>query len=429
MAMRRPILMLLAITAALCTSATMLYPASTITAASPSFTHVSAAVTAAAAGDTVIIPAGSATWSSTLSITKSLTLQGAGIGATMITSGGPTLIRISPSSPASNPAIRVTGLDLNGGGSVIELTNSSTTVALSNIRIDHNAIRNGTTNGVNITADVWALIDNNAFSNNNIDVRALGQSTTSWDNFPAAAGTATKPYIEDNTFTHTAPYSFIVEGGQGGRYVFRRNTVTETSGVSGFIELFDMHGNNGDWPGNRGTVESEVYNNTLNLAGINHRVANVRGGDAKYFNNTVTQSGGSASLEITEYDGWSYCNKTTYPGYDPVRDAFFFNNKRNGATQNPSVANPAPCSCSVCDDFFLQLNRDYFLPAAGLASARPATCTANTYFAATDSGVISKCVSTNTWAIHYAPYVYPHPLQNQAVNLPPSPPNTLRIVP
>ena len=53
----------------------------TIEAASPSYADVNAAVTAAVNGDTVVVPSGSATWSSRLSITKAITLKAGGVYA------------------------------------------------------------------------------------------------------------------------------------------------------------------------------------------------------------------------------------------------------------------------------------------------------------------------------------------------------------
>src|SRR4029077_7555902 len=47
-----------------------------INAASPSVTDVRRAIASAADGDTVIVPAGTAAWSSTLTITKGITIQG-----------------------------------------------------------------------------------------------------------------------------------------------------------------------------------------------------------------------------------------------------------------------------------------------------------------------------------------------------------------
>jgi hypothetical protein len=56
----------------------------TIVADSASQTDVAAAISAASAGDTVVVPAGSATWTN-LSITKAVWLQGSGQGVTNIT--------------------------------------------------------------------------------------------------------------------------------------------------------------------------------------------------------------------------------------------------------------------------------------------------------------------------------------------------------
>src|SRR5438067_656596 len=50
--------------------------AATINANSPSLSDVTTAVAAAVGGDTVIVPAGAASWTSVLTITKSITLQG-----------------------------------------------------------------------------------------------------------------------------------------------------------------------------------------------------------------------------------------------------------------------------------------------------------------------------------------------------------------
>ena len=89
--------------------------AATVEADSCSLAHVQAAHDAADRGDTVTVPAGSCTWSSYLSITKSITLQGAGAGVTTITTGfsavpgagwgfnpGQNLIYIKPANIASD---------------------------------------------------------------------------------------------------------------------------------------------------------------------------------------------------------------------------------------------------------------------------------------------------------------------------------------
>ena len=54
-----------------------------IEAKSVSFADVSAAIGSAKDGDTVIVPTGTATWTTPLNITDNITLQGAGAGSTV----------------------------------------------------------------------------------------------------------------------------------------------------------------------------------------------------------------------------------------------------------------------------------------------------------------------------------------------------------
>src|SRR5437870_387650 len=65
-----------ALLAALLFAASGALQAKTIDALSPSFFDVNKAIGSAVDGDTVIIPAGTATWSSTLAITNAITLMG-----------------------------------------------------------------------------------------------------------------------------------------------------------------------------------------------------------------------------------------------------------------------------------------------------------------------------------------------------------------
>src|SRR5256885_15352577 len=71
--------------ATVCTVASLIIvsraDAGKIEAKSPAFKDVSSAVASAHDGDTVIVPKGTASWTETLSITKSITLQGANVNA------------------------------------------------------------------------------------------------------------------------------------------------------------------------------------------------------------------------------------------------------------------------------------------------------------------------------------------------------------
>jgi hypothetical protein len=63
--------------------------AAIIPAINPSYAAVSAAVALAFDGDTVQIPAGTATWNNSLSVDRGITIQGAGATSTVITNAMP----------------------------------------------------------------------------------------------------------------------------------------------------------------------------------------------------------------------------------------------------------------------------------------------------------------------------------------------------
>src|SRR6266446_6348618 len=117
--------------------------ASTITAASTSRSDVAAAIASAADGDTVQIPAGNSTWSSTLTITKAITLKGAGTNNTFIRYNG----NILDLSPSNDLPARVSGIyfDLfpfqNGNGGDISAIRVDSTI--TNPRIGHCYFRGG----------------------------------------------------------------------------------------------------------------------------------------------------------------------------------------------------------------------------------------------------------------------------------------------
>src|SRR6476661_3611184 len=81
---------LMAAVAILLTITSHITKAAVITAKSVSYPDVAAAVGAATDGDTVAVPAGTGSWTSTLVITKGITLQGGGDDKTVILDDVPT---------------------------------------------------------------------------------------------------------------------------------------------------------------------------------------------------------------------------------------------------------------------------------------------------------------------------------------------------
>jgi hypothetical protein len=91
--LRYAILGVLAMTCLLGNSPLVAAAGKTITAASCSSANVQSAINSVVDGDTVIVPAGSCMWTSAVSINnKGITLQGAGIGQTIITNGSSNII-------------------------------------------------------------------------------------------------------------------------------------------------------------------------------------------------------------------------------------------------------------------------------------------------------------------------------------------------
>ena len=372
--------------------------AGVISATSYSRTDVQAAINKAATGDTVLVPRGSVTWSSPVSIpsSKSITLRGMGMWSTIITlDPGGTAVSMNQSSS------RVTGF---------QFANGTVQVSGNGWRVDHCRFfnRNQTRDGVYSIGEPLddsptGVVDHCDF----VNARVLSDGTASmltesdtqhsfWAQ-PLNLGTDNAVYVEDCTFLGTIFFN-AMDANYGGRYVFRYNTVTDL-----YIEAHSVQGNN------RAARSWEIYNNTINQ--INRSVwvpMYIRGGTGVVFNNTITGTWGDPRIAINNIrssetvsvsglcdgtspwdgnqpgqsgypardqigrstDSWVWTAANPYPpqALDP---AYFWNNRRGSAVILPFVAGAG------LNQFHIQLNRDYYIdvPKPG-----------------------------------YTPYTYPHPL-------------------
>jgi hypothetical protein len=395
------------------------------TGSSPNWTSTAdrasaaACVNSASSGDTIkVTGSGSVTWSPAINSTKGLSLIGPGKSVLSVTGG----VSYSPTVAEASETFEVAGFTFLGNtGFTANNPNSST--AITGLKVHDNAYNNASVRAIVLMGMEFGVFYNNTFSGNYISVSVIGSGDQGW-NYNHAFGSANYPYFEDNTFGNGTG-AFIYETGQGGRIAFRHNTISGYA-CSG-CEVFDLHGNQGD----RGTVSSETYHNTVGLGSGTYRWMHHRGGQAIIANNVVSSN---VSFNFTEYRSWGG-NGTCepYAALDQINHSFYFHNTEAGSAANPSFTNggnPGICGGGG-EASYLVLNREYWLPTSGLASARPATCTANgnTYYGATDTDVIYKCTATNTWTPSYTPYTYPHPLRQggSPSNTPPSAPTNLRI--
>ncbi len=430
---------------------------------------VQAAITASSTGDTVTIPIGNCIWDTTLSITstKKIILQGAGMESTVITGSG-TVIDMTTSGS------RVTGIGIIDGQIMVDG---------DGWRIDHCSFTysvfstgvfvRGTRAGLHPTG----LVDNCSFHNGRVIV-AIGMLLSEgndqhqiWAKPLNLGSTDNTVFVEDCTCTFTV-FGNIIDENYGGGYTFRYNTLTD-SGVGAnsgaYIEAHSVQGNN------RGSRKWEIYGNILNNTGGSiYYPFRIRSGTGAIFYNSIigtwTNDGigldnvRSASGDVDDNTtGEGRCDgdsawdgnedATGYPCRDQTGrggDASLWTYPPAGAyTQtlmpayawiNRTESNvEAPFQVIAGSTDHIKTNRDFYNYAVsfdgtigvgcGTLASRPATCTIGVGYWATNqscsdltemvganpttpiSGTLYKCTATNTWTSYYIPYTYPHPLR------------------
>jgi hypothetical protein len=439
----------------------------TINASSCSQSHVQEAVNSAGTGDTVNVPACSsgATWTSGVDINnKSITIQGAGAGKTVISGSGFRLL-------GNNNASRVTGFtfNLSAGKRVLIVEEGA-----AGWRLDHCTI-----NGLDSAQDTFYVL---GYGSASVPARGLIDNCTiayvrnvvygeadddapggrhRWAE-PLKLGTDEAVYVEDCVFVHNnfpGEYNQAIDGRSGSRYVFRFNNLTNA-----YLEAHSPQ------YGSRGHQKWEIYKNTIALQPgyVNWYPISLRGGTGVVWGNDLSGPWqnpyvGFDLRRLNESLGVGLCNgsnkwdgnlgDSSNPGW-PCRDqigtstdrwlwtsanpyppqalapAYLWSNTYQGASMNvktygqPGVSN------------YIRSDRDYYQPPSGSFNGtsgvgvgtlanRPATCTAGVGYWATDQGnwnksgsggqgVLYKCTSNNTWGLYYTPYTYPHPLRNQS---------------
>ena len=302
----------------------------TIDAKSGSLADVSSAIASAHDGDTVVVPAGTASWTSTLSITKGITLRGAGYDATVIlddiprgerrelppkqgqlqgprraapfarsmplrsaASGGVGQSRaILISTLTSTQSFRMTGFTFRYGS--ITTSNSNGLVRIGgtcpSVRIDHCHFDQLYGSHLVLTGCLYGVIDHCIFDARPRSSEILNVFHTNWGGGTNAFGDgswADPPYFGSEKFIFIEDCVFNNVGGKfttngaidswfGGRYVCRYNTFHNT-----------RPGNHGTETGGRSRScrAMEIYNNTITYT-IKGNLGQIRGGTALIHDNT-----------------------------------------------------------------------------------------------------------------------------------------------
>lgn len=381
--------------------------AATRTAASASYSDVSAAIAASVDGDTVKIPAGSVTWTTTLNLNKAIMLIGAGTSSTIFNGNGGTMMTIS--LPADKP-VRVSGIHFNNSRTttvptliLAGKTYSGSGTALTSFRIDHCKFSYGK-RAVNPNGWCYGVIDHNTFVNCDIAVGLSGDDNAAWSR-PIQPGSANTVCIEDNTFlidnNITGEPNEQIYHQEGTRTTIRNNTFDGHSYTAGNSLFFDCHGNQGYNTGNdktdfRGTILVEFYNNNLR-AYKTYRMLYIRAGTIFAYNNAMTcDTGTPAAFALSEEESWQtqFFNplRTAWPAQDQVTESFFWANTMNGK---------AVTACTLWnanDATFIQQGRDYWM-SAPIATSKYASYKALVYphpiVTAQDGGGTAPSAPTN----------------------------------
>jgi hypothetical protein len=277
----------------------------TINAASVSAADVQTAINSASDGDTVLVPSGSATWSTAVSCTKGIKIQGAGIDVTTITDGttGGWMDEPLIFCPKVGYTTDISGFTFDGQNSATSSWGMVCTWAdyafnAGTFRIHHNKFKNIKIRGIGAWK-FYGLIDHNTFLAP-YDASAQAVAVVG-DGMPAyrrayTPGTANAVYFEDNVFTFDYPNDGCLDAYRGARFVFRHNVITNAEiGWHGF----DSGG--ADYP----AVHTwEVYENDFAASlTMNARGFYSRGGTGVVFNNRFVNTGAGtyAKLVLVNY--------------------------------------------------------------------------------------------------------------------------------
>jgi len=316
----------------ICVFSASLANASTINATSCNQPQVATAISSANNGDTIVIPAGTCTWTTTLTVSKSITLQGQGVDSTVIVDG-----TTAPSSGAKPPAIqwtvsgsalnRLTGITFDGGtlGGVDNSGHSgivSVNGGGSSLRLDHLTFNNlNRTVGVQVMGNVTGVIDHVIFNigshyglyvfhDNWQGVGGYGDN--SWAQ-PNTFGSGDFLFVEDCQFVSPSGtgLSWGSDGWMGQRVVYRRNTYVNV--------LWANHGTETSGR-QRSARAAEIYQNSfvLNNGGWNSQlcclnsVIGIRGGTALVWGNQLSSNNGGGARQIFDMSNFRSNDPRTF---------------------------------------------------------------------------------------------------------------------
>jgi hypothetical protein len=355
--------------------------AATNVAANLTLAEVQSQIASAAIGDTILLPAGSITWTGTLLLTNPVTLLGAGTNATIITKNGSELISIT--LPTDLPT-RISSISFVQQGHVssynfiIRLFGKMTM-----LRIDRCKFTGGA-GAVALNNWTYGVTDHCTFINCNTAIKIMSAGTSS-DNAawlrPITLGTTNTMVVEDCAFLKNSSadndLNEDIYGQYGARVVVRRCYFNVTSTyITDYGKCFLWEEYRTDPL--RGPISAEIYSNVFLLNRGLQGCLEWRGGQGVvYSNNFITASGSQGCMNLYKIN---YLGTDYYPWEDSISNSFFYANFRNGSAINPTIG-------SAYSLTYIQLGRDYWNEAPSASNGKPI-------------GVYNG----------YQPLIYPHPM-------------------
>ena len=241
------------------------------TGSSPTWTStvdygsLSSCVSQAKSRDTINVSAGTATYSSTLLVTKGISIIGAGPTSTIINGNNTTVIVINMTG-SENVRISNIGFTGSGGDTQLAITMINLRGTLDTIRLDHLNFTDIQQHAVYI--GLWdaipqhprVLFDHITYKSSLVTgfqrfLKLLGNNNT-WK-FDDQYGSDWFVFIEDSSFTWTGvadSNSGVTDTEHGGRLVVRYNTIQ-----GGGVQVHDT----GSTPAAKGQRLTEIYRNAF----------------------------------------------------------------------------------------------------------------------------------------------------------------------
>lgn len=273
---------------------TSIWNSVTITSTSPSYANVSNAYYLAKNGDTVWVPTGSNTWTSTLQVSKAIRLLGQGTNSTTVTPNGVPLVEFytatnvnkdmvfgnfkitAGTNPPSSAVWKVTGCNTNNSYMIasdllLVGLDSPSPFVLGAIGIKNNCVH--TDMNIGITDYIYHENWNGKLYSAGSFGEAVVYGNDKWW------------VIENCRYNRTnSSYAFI-DAYRGARYVVRY--------INGTNVWVEAHGSESG--GVRGTRALESYMNTFYGNGVTDYGHNMRSGSGVIFSNLFLNLNGAAN--------------------------------------------------------------------------------------------------------------------------------------